>query len=301
MLKQLPNKINEFMSNPAFKRYLNLFGLALGIFGVIFILARLISLSSGINLNLTGAQWRNITLTSVLYCGACIIQAFAWHNILKHLNLFVKPSWSIPTFGISQMAKYVPGNIFQFASRQAIGVSEGLPGVPLAKSIAWELGLMAGTAFLFTIFVVPVVNVHLSTMHSLILFFIVLALIILLMTFIVGKRIGLSIGLYAIFFLLTGLVFFFIIDTLSDNQTAINISRLALCGVYIFAWLIGFITPGAPAGVGVREIVLYTLLNPYIPYNTLLITIVIMRFVTVGGDILFYGISWAFKKSKLKV
>ncbi|MDZ7598490.1 MAG: hypothetical protein U5J82_09410 [Desulfobacterales bacterium] len=30
----------------------------------------------------------------------------------------------------------------------------------------------------------------------------------------------------------------------------------ALCGAYVIAWLAGLVTPGAPAGVGVRELVL---------------------------------------------
>ena len=34
-------------------------------------------------------------------------------------------------------------------------------------------------------------------------------------------------------------------------------------GAYVIAWLAGLVTPGAPAGVGVRELVMYALL-PYL-------------------------------------
>jgi uncharacterized membrane protein YbhN (UPF0104 family) len=61
-----------------------------------------------------------------------------------------------------------------------------------------------------------------------------------------------------------------------------------LCGSYVIAWLAGLITPGAPAGVGVRELVLLFLLGEQIPAADLLLAVVLGRIVTVVGDLLFF-------------
>lgn len=251
----------KILSSSKLKKYLNIAGLGLGFLGVMYIIIRFKDLSSETSISsISNIQWVGIGLSFFIYCGACIIQGLAWHNIMLHLKIPVSPKWSIPTFGISQIAKYIPGNIFQFASRQAIGVSEGLPGVPLAKSIVWELGLIAGTAALFAVFIVPVFNPAISPLISVLIFLVLLLVIILTISRLVGSRISYSIGLYSIFFITNGLIFLFIITHLLSNTPLSHLQYLSIFGIYIFAWLIGFITPGAPAGVGIREVVLLTLL-----------------------------------------
>ena len=289
--------IKTILSSPNIKKYINWAGLGLGILGIAFIVKRFTSLSTEIDFsNIKQFQWAMVFMACFIYCGACVIQGLGWHNILKHLDVAVESRWSISTFGISQLAKYVPGNIFQFASRQAIGVSEGYPGVPLAKSIGWELGLMGGTAFLFSIFIIPIFNINISIQWALLLFFLAFTLLVFLIGAVVGKRISYTIVMYAILFALTGFVFVFILTFVVSKHMITEIPYISLFGIYIFAWLIGFITPGAPAGVGIREAVLFTFLNPFIPSGDLLLTIVIMRFITVGGDLIYYGISWILRK-----
>jgi hypothetical protein len=50
------------------------------------------------------------------------------------------------------------------------------------------------------------------------------------------------------------------------------------------AWLAGLLTPGAPAGVGVREIMLLFLLGTVVGRADLLLAAVLSRVITVTGD-----------------
>jgi uncharacterized membrane protein YbhN (UPF0104 family) len=71
-------------------------------------------------------------------------------------------------------------------------------------------------------------------------------------------------------------------------------------GAYIVAWLVGLATPGAPAGVGVREVVLYSLLKPFVSDSDLLTAIVLGRMVTVAGDLAYYVVALGMsRRSKL--
>ena len=89
------------------------------------------------------------------------------------------------------------------------------------------------------------------------------------------------------FLALSGCVFIGILWVVVPAATSLP-AFSALCGAYVLAWLAGFITPGTPAGVGVREIVLLFLLRGQIEQADLLLAIVLGRVVTVIGDLLYF-------------
>ena len=57
------------------------------------------------------------------------------------------------------------------------------------------------------------------------------------------------------------------------------------------AWLIGFATPGAPAGIGIRELVLIQMLGSTIVETELILAVLVGRLVTAMGDILYFTIA----------
>ena len=54
------------------------------------------------------------------------------------------------------------------------------------------------------------------------------------------------------------------------------------------SWTLGFLTPGAPSGIGVREAVLVFLLSPLVGSAEAIILSILFRLVTVGGDVMFW-------------
>ena len=56
-------------------------------------------------------------------------------------------------------------------------------------------------------------------------------------------------------------------------------------GAFVLAWLIGLVTPGAPAGGGIREAVLLFLLGHRYAPGDLLLAIVLGRSVNIVGDV----------------
>ena len=59
---------------------------------------------------------------------------------------------------------------------------------------------------------------------------------------------------------------------------------LLLSGIFAVAWVAGFVTPGAPAGLGVREVVLVAALTPVYDHETAIGVAAMLRMVTVLGD-----------------
>ncbi|TKG28743.1 hypothetical protein FCV85_15215 [Vibrio sp. F13] len=60
---------------------------------------------------------------------------------------------------------------------------------------------------------------------------------------------------------------------------------LTLGSIFAVAWIVGFFTPGSPAGIGVRELVLVSLLNPIYGSEVSLAITMILRLTTISGDV----------------
>ncbi|MFC1578421.1 lysylphosphatidylglycerol synthase domain-containing protein [Thermodesulfobacteriota bacterium] len=87
--------------------------------------------------------------------------------------------------------------------------------------------------------------------------------------------------LYAANFMILGLVLQIIASYIFSAQSG-NI--LLLSGIFAVAWIVGFITPGAPAGLGVREVVLVAALTPVYGNEPAIGIAAVLRVVTVLGD-----------------
>ena len=70
---------------------------------------------------------------------------------------------------------------------------------------------------------------------------------------------------------------------------------VSLVGVYALSWIVGFIIPGAPAGIGVREALMVTLLEPIYGSGVAAGLSLIFRFVSSLGDLLAFLLSFLLK------
>ena len=130
------------------KRAVRWTGSGLSVIAVVFVIARLTTYTAEMNLSVVTSALLPVLLLCVAYGLANIFLAFAWKNILAHFDLFPATGLAIGIYAESQLAKYLPGNIFQFVSRQALGTGTGMPAMVVAKSAVWELALLALTGSL---------------------------------------------------------------------------------------------------------------------------------------------------------
>lgn len=102
---------------------------------------------------------------------------------------------------------------------------------------------------------------------------------------------------YVAFLLLSGLLFYATLQLLLPGTSMLH-SLPRICSAYVIAWLAGAITPGAPAGIGIREVVMFALLQPVVGESDLLVAIVLNRAITAGGDTLFYFFALALGRTR---
>ncbi len=280
------------MNKALMKKILHWGGSLLAVAGIAFVALRMRSYADSIDLSVYGfASYMILAACALVYGGAEFLLAKSWHFVLKFLNLHVNAVWALHTYGTSQLAKYVPGNIFHFAGRQALGMAKGLPGMPLLRSTVTELFVQLAAGAFFAFMALPGYFAWISPLMALFLFIIASAIACLLIRKLFGRFMVFAFLSDIGFLLISGLAFTVVLQLSLGGSLPDNIDRLTVCGAFVIAWLAGFVVPGAPAGAGVRELVLLFFLKGKVPEAELLLAVIVSRAVTVAGDVIMYALS----------
>jgi uncharacterized membrane protein YbhN (UPF0104 family) len=100
--------------------------------------------------------------------------------------------------------------------------------------------------------------------------------------------------LYEIFLLVAGFLLvatvWYVSGITGESQT------LAIVGTFAVSWVAGLLTPGAPAGVGIREAVMILALKTLVGEPEAVATALLFRLITTIGDVLFFLTSYAFAR-----
>lgn len=272
-----------------FTKKLKIAGGLLGFFGIIFVIFRLSEYTTQIGFADFGLKkWAWIAYLILIYCLANTLLALAWLHLMTFLGEFIDLSWAVQIYGRSQLARYIPGNVFHLAGRQALGMANGLPGWALAKSAVWEIGMIIVAGIPFSVLALPLYWTGLSIWLALFLFFVLFGGMALFL-----RRwspfLAYAFVFQGLFLVVSGCVFAGILSVITPDTMTLSWLP-TFCGAYVAAWLVGFVTPGAPAGAGIRELVLLFLLSDHVAEATLLLAVVIGRMVTIFGDLLFFVI-----------
>ena len=286
----MPESSGAF-SKARLRRLLHGLGGLLCIAGVWFVATRLQAEVRGVQwTRLTLSAWVTLGVLAVLYGLANGLLVRAWWHLMRFVSLKVGFGWALRVYGLSQLAKYVPGNIFHLAGRQALGMAAGLSAAALAKASVWELALIAGAGAMYVLWCLPLLPLAVPVSN------LVAALVFVAGVLFAGqalrrwvsREVAAAMVWQLTFLAFSGAIFAFGLYTVQSGS--LEPSRWPLvAGCYVVAWLAGLLTPGAPAGVGVREAVLLLLLGHWIAPADLLLAVVLGRCVTIVGDLLFFA------------
>jgi glycosyltransferase 2 family protein len=283
------------------KRILHWTGSILALLGIVFVALRMRNYSAELDFSrFNTTMWSVCVGLALIYGLANLMLAVAWRDLLEHFSVHVLRRWAIKIYGISQLAKYVPGNIFHLAGRQALGMAAGLPARALAKSALWELGLIAVAGGLFAILAAPLMWTKLSILISVEIFGVMSVGVVIALRQLLSTSVGMALIWQILFLALSGFVFIGVLELVTPTSFTYSTYSL-LCGAYVIAWFAGLVTPGAPAGVGVRELILLFLLKGMVAEADLLLAVVLWRLVTVTGDLFYFGLSGFIKTASVGV
>ena len=221
-----------------------------------------------------------------------LIGIYAWHSML--LNYAQKSFPYVVSyyyFSKTEIAKYLPGNIFHFLGRQALASKLHISQMQMAKiSFLFTFYLISSTLISSTIFAFLSHNIPTYILISMILSSITIIFIIIYSypSFPITKKLimNLFLGISVAF---QGIMLGLIIMHQSDQITSSLFFQCA--SIYIISWLIGFMTPGASGGLGVREgtfIAISSFLHINISPDIIVFSVLLVRLINIFIDIIIY-------------
>ena len=256
-----------------------------------------------------------IVLATAFWSLGAPLLALAWRALLAGLGARRSLRETFGIVGITQFAKYVPGNVAQYIGRVGMSLTRGIPARPLAVSLILETLLVIAAAIAMCVGAGALSEVgrDLLRAHGL-----QLGLIALLVIAAVA-------GLYALRRIAPWLLHrlapkyapvlddtlvppravlarAFVMYCITYVGTGIGLILLArfllpsaphdywlLIAVFALAWVVGFVTPGAPGGFGVREGLMLLMLAPVYTTAAASVLVIALRIATTLGDALTLG------------
>lgn len=262
--------------------------------------------------------WGALFIASLTSMVAQVLIAYSWRSIFISLsNINVESHQLIDMYGRSNIAKYLPSNVLHFASRQFFSYKYRWPQTKIALASIFETLILLSVGviiFLFTIYFYPsfimieeksLIDYFFEKINfSMIIPLLIILAIIITCTIWIVRRKNINVkdfkfptlkalvksGLFiSLFFLLSSLSCFLLALYLTEQQ---NLLFSTIFFIFSTAWLFGYIVPGAPGGVGVREALLVMLLAPNFGEPGALVLAIWVRIATVVGDLFFLFASY---------
>ena len=220
---------------------------------------------------------------------------------------------------ISNIAKYIPGNLFQYAGRFVLARRSGIRGETAIVSMGLEaflLCLSAGFLILFGLatgslgstVITEIVGEYSSITYAALSSIVILALLLSAYLFPkirheIRRRFSAA-GVFGYFYAFFGytLTFIFVgwsalvlLENLWRFDGAIGWYELS-CG-YALAFLLGYVVPGAPGGIGVREVVLVALFHAALGAGLVLGLAFVLRMASVVADLICFAVAVAIREN----
>ena len=240
------------------------------------------------------------------YALLLVLLAVSWHLLLSRLHgTPLSFKLSLYAYTRSSIAKYLPGNAGHLIGRNLFAKRLGVRHVTIAKSTLLEILVQISAACAIAVWADVPFWGTISPQMGLFVSFALLCLaptVILfsgkwhdlpspqgrLLTGYYGTLLCVSV-LSMIFFASTGIIFSKIIETTAPG---LPLDFMAIISIYAISWFAGLVMPGAPAGLGVRETIMISMLSQTIEGAQALVIAVLFRIVTTLGDLFFFSISF---------
>jgi len=247
-----------------------------------------------------------IILGGVVHGVNQILMGWAWQKLLVWFGeSTARLRICLAVYGPTQIAKYLPGNLFHYPARHVMGNRAGFHHPALVGALVYEIigqlvvaGIIALVGFPKGIFLGNSIFIRLAILPVVLLLPLVIQFV--LTRFSIGRKLGfpekpardafkelLPIwAIYLVFFLIDGVIFGGVIGVSTGKWLAVPF--LYIFSTFAISWVVGFLTPGSPAGLGVREAVMILILTPFIGAPAAALVALVSRLVVTIGDVVFF-------------
>jgi len=253
---------------------------------IVFVVLRVRSLWRGGHIVVGSVDWTLIAGALVFALVGVVGTGFIWLGILERLGASTRRQW-VAIFFQAQLAKYIPGTLWQYAGRLTLARRRNLPGRAVVRSMPVELGASLGGAGIACLLLLGYWGVPVAITAA--------AACSAVGFSIPTLRKGLSRELSATAMVTPSYAAVWVVMGASFWLTArallpVPPSQLPFyTGAFAAAWIVGVVAVYAPGGIGVREGLLVALLHSRLGPADALVVAAASRILLTLTDVVVAG------------
>lgn len=266
-------------------------------------------------IRVTAAGWACVTIAIGVTLLAHLCAGWVWSQILREFRQPMPRVWAIQAYLTTNIAKYLPGNIWHYYGRITAATQAGAAIGAASVSVLLEPLLMAASALLFAVLCSQQIAATYGGGGLGLQWFVLAAILLAMHPKVLNPAIArlgklkqksvpagsdlippFQLDHYPLvpllgelgFLLLRGLGF--LLTFLAMSPIALDQLPLLL-GTFSVAWLLGLVVPGAPGGLGVFEATEIALLDRVYPPGMILSIVALYRLVSVLAEVIGAGLA----------
>jgi len=281
----------------------------LAVAGYYFITATLAHIDTIPAIRWDASAWLALAASALCMFAILVLGGLMWMALLRDQGVRLPPLVAFRIVSLAQFAKYLPGNVGHLVGQVALASAAGVPvGVSITTMLISTLWLVAtglcmgGAGLLLFLDSATLLSVPVPNAPTMAVLGIAVAaspwIAVWLLNRIwpsLSRRLGsgqlvalprfptalaVAVGFIACFFIfgiMLKLHAYYLFDT-HDGEI------LTFTLMFTTAWIAGYLLPGAPGGLGVREALIIALLGAVVGTGTAIGLSITMRLATVIGD-----------------
>jgi len=288
----MTDKVMQLIKNMMrYSKPLKAIGRVLSVITLIYVIRFIASLVSSLEtVGISGILVTFMSIAVVIGAGVIFMNAYVFKLILTgvcHTEIPYKVVTQV--YVASNIYKYLPGNVMHYVSRNILANQYNMSQKSILQATVYEIIAIVSTMILFMVSAYAIIQGYGA----------IVVVMILTLAYICHLK-----GHLRLFLLLLvsaiayNGVFILLLIGYTTDVYSYDFARVAL--IQSTSWLVGFITPGAPGGIGIKEFVLIQV-SPVDWIEALAIVAVIHRIVMTFSDILSYFLHSIWKRYSLQM
>jgi uncharacterized membrane protein YbhN (UPF0104 family) len=255
------------------------------------------------------AGWTTVALAFFVSAVFLALTFIAWRIILQDVGARISWGGATVVYGVGQLGKYVPGGVWNIVAGAELGTSHRVPrratvvSLAVASVLTLVTGFAVGTlSFLFAprlagdwwwvaLVLSPiVVCLFPPVMNRLIALGMRMLRREALPSSMSYRGLGGATGVTLAAWVASGVQLWLI--AVGMGMTPSPTSLIVCVGASALGWAVGYVAVFAPAGVGVREVVVLVALGGMLPEGSVLTAVVLSRVLMIVADLVFAGVGF---------
>lgn len=291
-------------------------GFILIILSFVFIVRRMQTMETDFSMLLKPTNILLIAILPIFSVITIFCDSYCWKMVLSLFTdnkIWMKNAFAV--YAKANAMKYLPGNVGHYAGRQLFGTQLEISQIHLAIATFFEIVYgaisMVICALLFSarmVFQEIYTRFGENTVIGFVIFiFGCMIIAIIFVTFFKDNpyvksvlnllketKFWIVISTSLVLFSVASMVYVLEYVLILRQFTTFDFHTVpVILSANFVAIFIGYITPGAPGGIGVREAVLMALLLPYVSADSILFAAITQRIISILGDVICVPISLA--------